>query len=262
MVEAPVSDEEIGRLLDGELTASQRADIQARLAADPARAAEVFAEARRMEALRLAHARPLFAPQAHDDQAVNLQRALRRQWLFQSARLPIAACLLVALGWTAGLLTPAVFGTQPHQASSEHFVDAAREALRVAQLDASAEAAGEPQQQKIERLVGAINIALPPLPKTWRITNVQVQPWEGRQSLVVTAVSPILGPVTLVAAPMQDESAVPLTTATDGRTPTVHWQTGGTAYALMAPAEPATLEREAQQIEVATRRNLGPKVRG
>jgi hypothetical protein len=150
----------------------------------------------------------------------------------------------------------------PSQTVDENFVLAAREALRVAQLDAGPNKNAEHKQEKIERLVGAINISVPPLPSTWRVTEVQVQPWQGKQSLVVSATTPTLGQVTLVAAPMNDEEAVPLTLAADGRVPTVYWQTGGTAYALMGPAPPDRLEREAKDIEVATRRNLGPKIRG
>ena len=75
----------------------------------------------------------------------------------------------------------------------------------------------ELSQEKIQRLVGAFNISVPPLPSAWRVTDVQVQPWQGRQSLVVTATTQALGQVTLVAAPMGGEDAVPLTLATDGR---------------------------------------------
>jgi len=52
-----ISDEEINRFLDGELSPSQRLDLQARLAQEPQRAAEVFAHAQRMEALRSAQPR-------------------------------------------------------------------------------------------------------------------------------------------------------------------------------------------------------------
>jgi anti-sigma factor RsiW len=61
---------------------------------------------------------------------------------------------------------------------------------------------------------------------------------------------------------MNAEDAVPPTSAADGRIPTVYWQSGGTAYALMGPTAPERLEREAKGIEVATRKNVGPKIRG
>jgi anti-sigma factor RsiW len=255
-----VSQEEINRFLDGELAPSQRADVQARLALDPELAAEVFAEAQRMEALRSAQPQRLFPPRASVDGARQLERAFWWRKLFVALRFQIAVVLLVALGWAANSLTVPL--RQSGQTVDENFILAAREALRIAQLNVGPKEEGEPKQDKIERLVGALNIRMPQLPSTWEVTDVQAQPWNGRQSLVVTADTPSLGRITLVAAPMQGEDAIPPTSATDGRVPTVYWQSGGTAYALMGPAAPERLEREAQGIEVATRRNSGPKFRG
>jgi anti-sigma factor RsiW len=255
-----ISEDEINRFLDGELSPSQRADVQARLAVEPKLAAEVFAEAHRMEALRSLQPQRLFPPRASVDAAKQLESAFRRRKTLAALRMQMAAALLVAFGWAANSLTEPL--RQGGQTVDEDFILAAREALRVAQLNAGPEHGGEPKQDKIERLVGALNISMPQLPSTWQVTDVQVQPWNERQSLVVTANTPSLGQITLVAAPMNGEDAVPPTSATDGRVPTVYWQSGGTAYALMGPAAPERLEREAKGIEVATRKNLGPKIKG
>jgi anti-sigma factor RsiW len=260
MTNRGVSQEEISRFLDGELAPADRADIQARLALDPELAAEVFAEAQRMEALRSAQPHRLFPPRESVDGARQLERAFRWRRLLASLRLQVAAAALIALGWVANSLTMPV--REGGQTVDENFILSAREALRVAQLNAGPRNGGEPQQDKIERLVGALNISMPQLPSAWRVTDVQVQPWNDRQRLVITADTPSLGRITLVAAPMHGEDAVPPTSATDGRIPTVYWQSGGTAYALMGPAPPERLEREAQGIEVATRKNVGPKIRG
>jgi anti-sigma factor RsiW len=255
-----ISEEEITRLLDGELSPAQRADIQAKLALEPGRAAEVFAEAHRMDALRAVQPQRLFPPRANLAGARQLERAFRRRKMLAALRMAVAAAVLVAIGWTANSLT-GPFG-QGGQTVDENFILAAREALRVAQLNAGPQHGGEPKHDKIERLVGALNISMPQLPSTWQVIDVQVQPWNEKQSLVVTANTPSLGRITLVAAPMNGEDAVPPTAAADGRVPTVYWQSGGTAYALMGPVAPERLEKEAKGIEVATRRNLGPKIRG
>jgi anti-sigma factor RsiW len=255
-----ISEEEISRFLDGELSPTQRATIQARLALRPQLAADVFAEAHRMDALRAAQPQRLFPPRASLDGGKKLQRALQRQKVLSMLRLQLAAAVLVALGWAANSLTEPL--RQGGQTVDENFILSAREALRVAQLDAASEQDGQTGKDKIERLVGAINIEMPQLPSAWQVTDVQVQPWEGKQRLVVRADTPTLGQVTLVAAPMSGEDAVPPTSAADGRIPTVYWQSGGTAYALMGPAGPERLEREAKGIEVATRKNVGPKIRG
>jgi anti-sigma factor RsiW len=256
-----VSEEELTRFLDGELMPSQRADVQARLALNPELAAEVFAEAQRMEALRAAQPQRLFPPRESFEGAKQLERVFRRRKLFSMLKLQTAALALIALGWAANSVTHPLW--QSGQTVDENFILGAREALRVAQLNSGPEQTSEPQQEKIERLVGALNIRMPQLPAVWKVTDVQVQPWNGKQSLVVTADTPSVGRITLVAAPMVGEEAIPPTSATDGRVPTVYWQSGGTAYALMGPATAERLEREAQTIEVATtRRSSAPKIRG
>ena len=231
------------------------------MAALPARAAEVFAEAQRMEALRAGQPNRLFPPRASLDRARQLENVFLRRRILDSAKMPIAAALLVAIGWTANSLTEPMQLRQGGQTVDENFIFSAREALRVAQLDAGPKR-DELKQDKIERLVGAINISMPKLPATWQVIDVQVQPWNGKQSLVVTASTPSVGQITLVAAPMNGEDAIPPTSATDGRTPTVYWQAGGTAYALMGPAAPERLEKEAKGIEVANRKSVVPKRRG
>lgn len=257
-LDSQITDDEIHLFLDGELTKEQRSDLQARLAREPARAAEVFAEAERMGSLKAAQLRRPAPRRATVEAAERLERRLRQGQLLQALRFPAAAAVMFAAGWAANsALIPEISDTV-----DANFVLAAREALRVAQLDAGSGQGAELSQEKIQRLVGAINISVPPLPSAWKVTDVQVQPWQGRQTLVVTATTRALGQVTLVAAPMDGEDAVPLTLATDGRIPTVYWQSGGTAYALMGPAPSDRLEREAKNMEVATRRNLAPKFRG
>lgn len=255
-----ISDEEINRFLDGELSPSQRSDLQARLAREPERAAEVFAHAQRMEALRNAQPRRTFPPRASLEKARQLERVFRSKKLLAGLRLQVAAVVLVVIGWSANSLTLPL--RQGGDKADQTFILSAREALRVAQLNAGPKTGAEPKQDKIERLVGAVNVSMPALPSVWVVNDVQVQPWNGKQSLVVTADTPSVGRITLVAAPMDGEDAVPPTTATDGRVPTVYWQSGGTAYALMGSATPDRLEKEAKQIEVATRRNVSPKIRG
>jgi len=255
-----ISDEEINRFLDGELSPSQRLDLQARLAQEPQRAAEVFAHAQRMEALRSAQPRRAFPPRATIEKARQLERVFRRKKLVAALKLQVAAVVLIAAGWSANSLTVPL--RQGGKTADETFILAARDALKVAQLNAGPDRGNEPKQDKIERLVGAVNVSMPTLPSVWVVKDVQVQPWNGQQSLVVTADTPSVGRITLVAAPMNGEDAVPPTPATDGRVPTVYWQSGGTAYALMGSAAPDRLEVEAKQIEVATRRNIAPKTRG
>lgn len=247
-----IRDEEIHLLIDGELTPEQTADLQARLGSSPGRAAEVFAEATRMATLRASQPSRLFPKNESLMAATRLERRFRQRRFYSFAQTSIAAALVFAAGWGANaFLIPKVYPS-----SEGSFVLEAREAVRVAQLEAGPEETLQQKQAKIERLEGAINISVPSLPLNWQVTDVQIHPWDNTQGLVIVAVTPELGPVTLVAAPMSKETAVPLTLASDGRFPTYYWQSGGTAYALMGPASAERLEAEAKDIEVATRSNL------
>jgi anti-sigma factor RsiW len=254
-----IQDSDVARFIDGELTDTQRADVQARLAGNPGLAAEVFAESHRMEAMRAIQPRRLFPPRESVARAEQLERAFRRRKYIAAIRLQLAAALLIGIGWAANSLTEPM--RRGGNSVDENFILEAREALRVAQLNSGIEHSTEPEEDKIDRLVGALNINMPQLPPAWKVVDVQVQQWNGKQSLVVTANTATVGQVTLIAVPMSGEDAVPPTLAADGRVPTVYWQSGGTAYALMGPGAPERLKNEAKGIEVATRRNIGPKIR-
>ena len=138
-------------------------------------AARMFAEAQRMDALRSSQPERLFPPRASIDRARQLERMFHRRKILAALRVPLAAASLIALGWIANSMTEPL--RQDGQTVDENFVLAAREALRVAQLNAGPNLAGEPQQEKIERLIGAINISVPQLPSAWHVTDVQLQPW-------------------------------------------------------------------------------------
>lgn len=251
---------DIAAYADGEMPQAQRAELEALAAADRDFAARLVQDLALNDALR----RGQPAVPAHGAETIRLARALR--WRLEARRrLPLvtrvaAAAAFVALGWGLNSLTldlregPMVAGSS--------FVDSAREALRVATLDTGPLAPGEPIGRKLDRLEAVTDVALPNLPANWKVLGVQVQPFNGKPSVVVTAESPILGPVTLVAAPMDEENAVPPTPAPDGTVPTVYWQSGGTAYALMGTAAATQLKTVADGIEVANRRKSWPKTRG
>lgn len=249
---------EISSYVDGEMPVGQRAEMEALAAEDQTLAARLLDDLSLNDALRRAS-----PPRVrHGAETLRLARRLERSLTTRRTVLPLAgrmaaAVAFMAIGWQLNTLSMEARTTPT--VADQRFVDSAREALRVAELDSGP---GEPIGRKIDRLEAVTDIQMPNLPSNWKVLNVQVQPFNGKPSVVVTAESPILGPVTLVAAPMEQESAVPPTPATDETVPTVYWQSGGTAYALMGTAAPTQLKSVADGIEVATRRKTWTKTRG
>lgn len=254
------SDAEISAYIDAEMPAAQRAEIEDLATRDPDLAARLVADIALGESLRQSQPPKGSYSKTSLDLARKLEfRLRRRSWVAIGGRIA-AAVALVAFGW--GLNSATVQVRERSSVADQRFVDSAREALRVAELDAGPLAPGESIGRKIDRLEAVTDVELPKLPSNWKVLGVQVQPFNGRPSVVVTAESPILGVVTLVAAPMEKEGAVPPTPAPDDAVPTVYWQSGGTAYALMGAAAATQLKSVADGIEVASRRRAWPKTRG
>lgn len=252
---------EIAAYVDGEMAPMRRAEIEDLAARDRELAGLLEEEMALTEALRRGQAGRGRWSDESQRQALRLQRRLRTHVHAPVVRRAAAAVACVALGWGLHAATQPMWEA-PTTVTDARFVDAAREALRVAALDTGPQAPGEPIARKIDRLEAVTDVEIPKLPANWRVLGVQVQPFNGRPSVVVTAESPVLGAVTLVAAPMDVEGAVPPTPAPDGAVPTVYWQSGGTAYALMGAVAPTRLKSVADGIEVATRRKPSSRERG
>ncbi len=250
---------DIGAYVDGELTPDQRLAVEAEAAAD----ADLMNRLRADHALNAALRAELSPVRYSDDtlrSALALERRLKtRRWLPAAARIA-AATACVALGWCLHVAIGPVFATS--DVADARFADSAREALKMATLAGAGTGTGETIGRKIVRLEAVTDVDLPTLPANWRVKDAQVQSFNGRPSVVVTADSPLLGEVTLVAAPMEKESAVPPTPAEDETVPTVYWQNGGTAYALMGAATASRLKTVADGLDVANRRKALARTRG
>lgn len=257
-----ITDQDINGFLDGELTAVQRAELQARLAQDPELACRVMTDMHLSDVLRLSGSGGRQHSTGTIAAALRLERSLARRRFMATLRTSAIAASIFAVGWFSNTLTTSL--REPGMAVDATFAETARVAVDAVQTEVSTPGTGrtETMNNKIARLEETAEVVVPAIPADWDVKDVRLQPINGKKSVVVTAEAATAGPVTLVAAPMERDEAVPPTAVEDAEQPAVVWQTGQTGYALVGNAPPSTLHSMAQGIEVASRKNNRPRIRG
>lgn len=255
-----ITDQDINGFLDGELDPAQRAELQARLARVPDLACRVLADMHISDVLRLSQT-PRTHPVETVSAALRLERSLARRRFMGSLRTGAIAASIFALGFLSNSALTAL--NAPRHAVDATFAETARVAVDSVQTEVAADTGRvETIEHKIARLEETAEVVVPVIPADWEVKDVRLQPINGKKSVVVTAQAATAGAVTLVATPMENEEAVPPTSVEDAEKPAVVWQTGQTGYALVGKAAPSTLQSMAQGIEVTSRKNTRPRIRG
>ncbi|WP_028464951.1 anti-sigma factor family protein [Nisaea denitrificans] len=199
---------DIQALIQGQLD-SERAFIVADYLADrPERAAEVLADARTTEGLRLALSTPADPPPTElVSEAHQLQDRLWRRRIFRRIAPAAAALLLFAGGWTAHIAMQ-FFET----ADAHPLVETALDAQAALELRHWMVSQPESTVLNTGEIVGALGIELPTLPDGWIVRDVQVVSSPERPGVAIALDTPKLGRVLLFAiAQDQDSRAAPPT---------------------------------------------------
>lgn len=241
----PIEVSDLAAYVDDQLEVGRRIEVEDWLSRNPKAAAEVMADMRVRDELRLAVAgmQP-DATRRTSDLARRLQARRDRARLFQRLRPLAAAALLLAAGWFANGQLGMNYGAQ---ASSDvpEYVAAAIEANRTSVLRARMTSQIEAPDYDAAELLAETAIRMPTLPASWRVTDVQVYPSKFGPSVEMAIDADELGMVSLFAVrPGQSLFVDPQTQELDG-TATAHWQFGDIAYALVSRAEPGQIARTA-----------------
>lgn len=230
--------------VDNQLPLDRRAEVEAWLAARPDEAARVMADLSTRDALRAALGAPVPASPVVRGAAAALTRRFARGGALDGLRRAAAVVILVGAGWFAH-----AFVAAPTTAVAAHpaFVEDAVHAYRTAVLRAGL---AQPQAHEIDRaeLARGTGIALPELPRTWRIEDVQVFPSHDGPSIEVTVDAAERGRLFLFAAVTDGFDVIsPVATRTEAGE-TVYWQVGRTAYALSGSLPEREIREEAVQL--------------
>ena len=233
----PICDADLNAYVDGQLDVPRRIAVEDHLARNPGMAAQVMADLRSRDELRLAFADPLARPRAEIvDAARRLERGLARARIFVDLRRVAAVAALLAAGWFAHaqfgpLSTGASAGTPAfvEDAAGSYHAALTRAAMHARHPNAARYDAGQVR--------AATAIALPELPREWRIVDVEIIPSAHGPSVeMAIEAGGNLGTLSLFAVRPGGFDVLSPTVADKGSEAIAYWQIGETAYALIGAA--------------------------
>lgn len=250
----PVSDFELLAYVDDQLDMPRRIEVEGFLARHPDVAARVMADLRARDALRLALTGPLPRPLPHTlDAAQRLGRGLARARLAQRFRRTAAAAALVAAGWFVHAYVGPL-GVSESEASPPPppYVEDAVRSHRTALVRAGMRSQPGAPGYDAQEILSATRIALPALPRDWRILDVQLFPSREGPSVEMVVEARELGILSLFAARMDSAGTAGPEIAEFGSERVAHWRAGHLAYALTGAAPDRLLERAARRLADGT----------
>lgn len=242
----PITEADLLAYVDDQLDPARRIEIEEYLAHAPEAAARVMADLKDRDALRLLHAAPLARPSESILQtAVRLERALAWKELALKLHRVAAVAALIGFGWFAhgqvGL------GVTDSEASPKPpaFVEDALHSHNTALVRARMASQPEAADYDPAEILAETGIELPPLPKDWRVQDVQVFPARDGYSVEMVVTTEDLGRVSLFSARVPTFAVIaPTLTRVDGAT-AIYWQTGPLAYALTGSGSDKAIEQAA-----------------
>lgn len=206
---------DVQALLQGQLDPERAYAVADYLANRPERAAEVLADARNTEGLRLALSTPSDPPPAELlSEARQLQDRLWRRRVLKRIAPVAAAVVLFAGGWAAHVALQAL-----EEAGGHPLVETALDAQ--AALDLRHWMVSQPESTVLDtsEIVGALGIELPRLPDGWIVRDVQVVSSPERPGVAIALDTPELGRILLfaIARDKNDGEAPPTAFEYEGR---------------------------------------------
>jgi anti-sigma factor RsiW len=247
---SPVTETDLLAYVDDQIDVARRIEVEDYLARHPEAAAQVMADLKTRDALRLALGGELPRPPEPMFEAAGwLERGLAWRELGLRLRRVAAVVTLVGIGWLAhaqvGLFEISDSAASPKPPT---FVEDALHSHQTAFL--RARMASQPEVASFDpaEIAAETGIELPQMPADWRVADVQVFPSRDGHSVEVVIETKDLGRLALFAAHVPNFHVIAPTTARFDTTKAVYWQTGQLAYALTGTADEAAMQRMALKL--------------
>lgn len=245
-----VTEADLDAYVDDQLDAPGRIEVEAYLAARPEAAAQVMADLRTRDELRLALAlHPVPGRPATAEAARRLQRGLARGRMLQRLRRAAAVVLLLAAGWAANEAAgPLSVSEVVASAPPPPYVEDAMRAHETTVLRASIASQPAVSRYDAPELRAATAIAMPALPADWRVRDVQVYPSRFGPSIELAAETGELGLVSLFAIRPGSFDVVRPTLVPGSGIASAFFQIGDVAYVLVAAGDGEALDGVAARL--------------
>ncbi|WP_112806933.1 anti-sigma factor family protein [Ensifer sp.] len=236
----PILESDLHAYVDDELDVARRIEVEAYLSERPAAAAQVMADLRVRDELRMALADQKPRPRPETREAARrVESILARRQVYDVFRRAAVVLAFVGIGW-AGHANLGPLGATEVVASVPPpvFVEEALRAHRTTLLRERMPSQPEVTEYDRADIRSATAIVLPVLPQDWKVIDAQIFPSAYGPS-VELAVEPEAGQRLSLFAVRPGSFAVQkmLFTEKDG-TRAAYWQIGEVAYALVSNSVP------------------------
>ncbi|MGC2855417.1 anti-sigma factor family protein [Novispirillum sp. DQ9] len=246
----PITNADIDAYVDDQLDVARRIEVEAYLSERPETAAQVMADLRMRDELRLALVvhRGMARPETADA-ARRLERGLVHGRIFGWVRRAAAIGIFMAAGWMANELvgpmavTEVVASTPPPA-----FVEEAIRAHGTTILRASMASQPESSDYDREEIRSATAIVMPALPKDWQVKDVQIFPSHFGPSVEVAVTAGEFGLLSLFAVRPGTFDVVRPTRVVSGGLSSIYFQVGDVAYTVVAKSNAGALDRAADRL--------------
>lgn len=235
-----IGEADIHAYIDQQLSPERRIAVEAYLSSQPELAAQVMADLRVRDELRMvmggvASTNSLESRPETRNAARALQQALLRRGRVALLRRAAAVVAFVSVGWVAhSVINP--FAVTPVVASvpTPTFVREAMQAHEAMLLREKMQSAAPQATFAAADVRAATGIVLPEFPPNWTLLDSQIFPSTVGPSAEI-ALKPRTGPeLTLYAARTESFSVQRVTLAHSGKAVAAYWQIGEVAYALVS----------------------------
>jgi anti-sigma factor RsiW len=232
----PILETDLTAYVDDQLDVGRRIEVEAYLSGHPAVAAQVMADLRVRDELRLALATPQTAPlAATQDVARRLERSLRNRRFRDHIQRAAVLALFIGAGW-AGHAYLGPFGAT-EVIASEHPPVYVSEAL--AAHETTLIRAAMPSQLKSASydptdIRAATGITLPAFPEGWTVTDAEIFPSANGPSVEMVLAPATGGALTLFAVRPGAFAVEEVQLLHGENAQAAYWQIGEVAYALVS----------------------------